>query len=57
MNDWFEEVGKGISIALLAGGTVQFLSTHNGSNWSFGAMLMGAVGLTVIAIMKKKRSK
>lgn len=57
MDTWYEEIGRGIFIALLAGGTVKFLSDKDFSAWTFTPIGLGIFGLIALTYVKKKRNE
>ncbi len=55
INDWYEEVARGILIGILSGGAVKFLTDQGFSYWSIVPILIGSVGLGTVAYVKHKR--
>ncbi|MFZ2889640.1 hypothetical protein [Sulfuricurvum sp.] len=51
---WYEEVIRGLCIALLAGGTVRLLADKDFTFWAFTPMLLGIFGLIILAKVRKK---
>ena len=57
MNNWYEDVVRGICIALLSGGTVKYLTDKNLDSWSITPIVVGGLGLLILAYVRKKCTK
>lgn len=56
IDDWYEEVARGILIGILSGGAVKFLTDQGFGYWSSIPILIGSFGLVAIAFVKHKKN-